>query len=56
MMLYVRDYYWQGALVVVAESREHACQLVQDTAGGTIAPEDWDEYKLGEVVTTWGDQ
>ncbi|WYN04996.1 hypothetical protein ISREJYDI_CDS0032 [Pseudomonas phage UNO-G1W1] len=54
MKLYVCDKGWKGAAIVVAESREKACE-VANVSQWNYNPDDWEEFELNELVHTVGD-
>lgn len=51
MNIYVYDSGWQGAIVLVAESREQASAKCE----GVVSPDAWTVHPLDYVVETMGD-
>ena len=54
MKLYICDKGWKGAAVVVADSREHACELAKND-GWDYKPDDWEEHEVYDLTFTLGD-
>ena len=49
MKLFVCDCGWDS-VYVIAESKEHAVELVKEQTGNSLSHMDWNEYEPGVVV------
>lgn len=58
MKIYMQDNHWEGCIVVVANSKEEAYEMMKKEYNfdSNSKPEDLDEYEIchGLVLACWG--